>query len=458
MTPDPIPLRARFACAVCNAVRRVLRLLGRGGTTMPGKLALRICPTLPAILARGVRIIAASGTNGKTTTCRMIASGLEAAGVPFFSNRSGANLRAGVTAELASNVRRGRRIKQTAVLECDEAALRTLAGELRPEVMVFTNVFRDQLDRYGEVTHTLSELEAAAQSAPDAVLCLNADDSLIASLSLKAENPLRFYGMGVPVPREHAEERSDAPNCVRCGRRYEYDYRTYAHLGGFYCPDCGWRRPQPTVEVTQLRALDRDGSDVMLRIASDEAPLRVPLGAVYNIYNCLAAVSALDAFGIPAETIRASMHAAAGFGRLERFPIGRGVSMILVKNPAGFTQVLDFLSDAEEDFDLMCCLNDLAQDGRDISWIWDVPLEKLTQERMRVREVYVSGTRGEEMLLRLRHAGLPPERLHLVKKDKAFLRSVGAAERPLVIVPTYTAMMRLRGVLAHRTGKQEFWE
>ncbi len=453
---DALPFRARLACAACNAVRRVLRLLGHGGTNLPGRLALRVCPSLPALASRGVRIIAVSGTNGKTTVCRMIAAGLEAAGTAFFANRSGANLRAGITAELAANIRRGAPVRRVAVLECDEAALRTLAGELRPELLVFTNVFRDQLDRYGEVTHTLSELETAARAAPEAVLCLNADDSLIASLSLRCPNPARFYGVGVSVPHE-ASGRSDAPNCVRCGHRYEYDFTTYAHLGGFFCPQCGWRRPRPDVEVTEIRAADRDGSDVVIRAGDAALPLRVPLPAVYNIYNALAAYTALDAFGIPAEAVRQSMRAAAGFGRMERFAIGRGVTMILVKNPAGFTQVLEHLSGAEEDFDLMCCLNDKAQDGRDVSWIWDVPLEKLADGRTRVREVFVSGTRGAEMLLRLKHAGLPARTLHPVKDGRAFLRGVSADARPLVVVPTYTAMMRLRPALARRTGKGAFW-
>ena len=453
---DTLPPRARLACCVCNIARRALRLLGRGGTNLPGLLAQRLCPTLPALLSRGVRILAVSGTNGKTTTCRMIAAGLSTAGIPFLANRSGANLRAGVTAELAANIRRGKPVKRVAVLECDEAALRTLSGDVKPEILVFTNVFRDQLDRYGEVTHTLSTLETAARAAPEAMLCLNADDSLIASLSLKCANPARFYGVGVPVPHAH-DGRSDAPNCVRCGHRYEYDYRTYAHLGGFFCPDCGWRRPTPEVEVTAVSSMDREGSGVVLRVGDALAKLRIPLPAVYNIYNALAAACALHAFGVDTETICDSMHAAAGFGRMERFDIGQGVTMILVKNPAGFTQVLDFLA-GMEDFDLMCCLNDRAQDGRDISWIWDVPLEKLAAAQMRVREIYVSGTRGEEMLLRLKHAGLSSSSLHLVRRDPAFLRAFSAEVRPLVIVPTYTAMMRLRPVLAKRAGKRAFWE
>jgi UDP-N-acetylmuramyl tripeptide synthase len=450
-------IRAFFAILLCKLLRGLSRLLHRGGTAMPGRFALKVCPALPALLAKDLKIVAITGTNGKTTSSRIIEEAFSQAGLSYLANRSGANLASGITTELVMNsTLTGRMKKEYAVLECDERASSALFGQLKPRVVVVTNLFRDQLDRYGEVTHTLSELETAAQAAPEAVLCLNADDSLIASLSLKSSNPVRFYGVGVSVP--YADDgRSDAPNCVRCGHRYEYDYRTYAHLGGFFCPECGWRRPTPGVEVTEIRAMDREGSDVTLRIGGSSVPLRVPLPAVYNIYNALAAASALDAFGADAGTIRASMHVAAGFGRMERFDIGRGVTMILVKNPAGFTQVLDHLAGMEEDFDLMCCLNDRAQDGRDVSWIWDVPLEKLAGGAMCVREVYASGTRGEEMLLRLKHAGLPPAALHLVKDDPAFLRGVSAEARPLVIVPTYTAMMHLRPVLARRTGREAFW-
>ena len=456
MAEPELPLRARAACAVSNLTRKALHLLGRGGTNLPGALALRLCPDLPALLARGVRVLAVSGTNGKTTTCRMIAAGLSAAGVPFFANRSGANLRAGVTAELAANIRRGRPVKRAAVLECDEAALKTLAGELKPEVLLFTNVFRDQLDRYGEVTHTRAELEAAAGSAPDAVLCLNADDSLVASLSPAGGRRVRFYGVGEGVPGLRAPERSDAPNCIRCGQRYEYDYVTYAHLGGFSCPRCGWRRPRPDVEATAL-SLSPEGGGIELRIGAERAPQTVPLPEIHNLYNYLAAVCALDAFGVPPETIRALAPSAPAFGRMERFPIGRGVTMLLVKNPAGAVRALDYLAEQEADFDLMCCLNDGAQDGRDVSWIWDVPLERLAA-LAHLRTVYVSGTRRGDLLLRLKHAGLPAGTLHPVERDRAFLRRVSAEARPLAVVPTYTAMMRLRPVLAHRTGQRDFWE
>ena len=455
---EHLPLRARCAVWLCNTLRRALHLVGRGGTNLPGKLALKLDPALPARLAKGLRIIAVSGTNGKTTTCRMLSAALERSGVPVLTNRSGANLRTGVTALLAENIRRGRAVKRVAVIECDEAAWRTLAAQLKPEILVVTNVFRDQLDRYGEVLHTLSELAEGAAATPETVLCLNADDSLVADLARRCPNPCRWYGMDVPAPAAQEETRSDAMYCIRCGEKYRYDYTTYAHLGGFVCPGCGYRRSAAGVAVTGIDAMEREESRVLLRIGAEEAPQRVPLPAVYNIYNLLAAAAGLTAFGLAPEAIRAGLDTEAGFGRMERFALGRGVTMILVKNPAGFMQVLDYLASFTEEFDLLCCLNDKAQDGRDISWIWDVPLERLAAGGIPVKEVYAAGTRGEEMRLRLRHAGIGGDMLRLVRRYPAFLRGLSARKRPLVIVPTYTAMMALRPKLAKMTGAKAFWE
>lgn len=457
----PLPFRARCAAALCNAARRGLHLLGRGGTNLPGKLALKLDPALPAELSRGLRIIAVSGTNGKTTTCRMLAAALEHAGIPVLTNRSGANLRSGVTALLAENIRRGKPQKRVAVIECDEAAWRTLGAQLKPEILVVTNVFRDQLDRYGEVLHTLSEIEEGAAAAPGTLLCLNADDSLVADLSRRcSENAVLFYGMDTsgPAAEKAPSERSDAMYCIRCGAKYDYDYRTYAHLGGFRCPGCGYRRPDAAVAVTAIERLGAEDSTVELRIGETAAPQRVPLPAVYNVYNLLAAAAGLHAFGLDPEAIRAGLDTEAGFGRMEHFDIGAGVTMILVKNPAGFTQVLDYLSGISNGFDLLCCLNDRAQDGRDISWIWDVPLERLADGSTQVQEVFAAGTRGEEMLLRLKHAGISPEKLRLAAPMDAFLRGLSARKSPLVIVPTYTAMMALRPKLARMTGAKAFWE
>ena len=286
--------REKLALWLAKAARCTLRLLGRGGTNFPGELAVKIAPDLLGKLARGVDIAAVSGTNGKTTCCRVLAQAYADAGTPCLANRSGANLLAGITAEFAAAARLSGKPKyRKAVIECDEAAAKTVFRLLQPHVILYTNVFRDQLDRYGEVTHTLENLRFAASQAPGAVLCLNADDSLLASLADALPNKTRFYGVDAALPgAETADELSDARFCIRCRTPYEYDRRTYAHLGAYRCPQCGYRRPEPDVAVTAASP-DAEGSDLTLRIGDTEISARFPLPAAYNIYNAAASAAAL---------------------------------------------------------------------------------------------------------------------------------------------------------------------
>ena len=232
-------LRMVFAILLCKLLRAVSRLLHRGGTAMPGRIALKVCPDLLSRLSTDVRTVAVTGTNGKTTCSRMIEEACLEAGLVYFSNRSGANLLSGITTEFVMNARcSGKMIKTTAVIECDEAAARSVFGQLHPSVIVVTNLFRDQLDRYGEITHTLANIREGIRSVPDALLCLNADCSLTASLSLDGlPNEIRWYGVNdLPDFKSAGSTLSDASHCIRCKAEYEYDYRTYAHLGGFRCP------------------------------------------------------------------------------------------------------------------------------------------------------------------------------------------------------------------------------
>ena len=452
--------RELLALWLAKAARRALRLLGRGGTNFPGEIAVKLAPELPGKLARGVEIAAVSGTNGKTTCCRVLTQAYADAGIPCLANRSGANLLAGITAEFAANsTLTGRPKKRRAVIECDEAAARTVFRLLQPRVILYTNVFRDQLDRYGEVTHTLENLRFAAQQAPGALLCLNADDSLLASLADELPNAVRFYGVDAPLPGgETAGELSDARFCIRCRTPYEYDRRSYAHLGVYRCPHCGFCRPEPDVAV-EAAALDAEGSDLTLRIGGDVITARFPLPAAYNIYNAAAAASALDALGFAPAAIRGTLNGAScGFGRLERFALGVGVQMILVKNPAGFNQVLHYLAARTEPFRLCLALNDRAADGTDISWIWDVDFESLVPLAARIPELIVSGTRAEDLLLRLKYAGLDVGGVRLEHDPAALTAQLAAGETPAVVVPTYTAMMALRPHLAKAAGKGRFWE
>ena len=264
-------IRTFFAVLLCKLARGLLRLLRRGGTAFPGRVALKVYPQVLGVLSRGVRVILVTGTNGKTTSSRMIEQAFADAGLNYFANRSGANLISGITAEFAMHsTLTGRPKCQFAVIECDEAASKTVLKYLKPEVIVATNVFRDQLDRYGEITHTLNNIIEGIRHTPESVLCINADCSLIASIPEHVPNSVVRFGVNVPLGGDDLTEISDAPHCIHCKTEYVYDYRTYGHLGAFRCPKCGYHREAPQVAVTAVLNLGVDTSDVTMAIGGQE--------------------------------------------------------------------------------------------------------------------------------------------------------------------------------------------
>ena len=524
-------LRTVCAVAICKTSRAVLHRMGRGGTSFPGKAAMYLKKDLLAVVSQDVVSIVVTGTNGKTTTSAMLESALRHAGLEVTSNRSGANLLSGVTAELAAGTDwRGRAVKHYAVIECDEGALHQVVPLLRPAVIVVTNLFRDQLDRYGEVMHTLEAVRKGVRQMPQAVLCLNADDSLTASLALDLPNPVFWFGIGAgagehaqksaknpgqdsiqdpdrksvqdsiqdaiqdsdresgqgaiwdpgresgqdpiqdpvrkpgqdPAQEEQDSSISDARYCIRCGTEYEYSFRTYAHLGGFHCPSCGYARQEPDVEVTSIDSMDYTGTQVRMRFEKRDAgqmSVRIAAPALYNIYNAAAAVCAAQAAGIPRPAVLQALGSTSGtFGRMETFETGSAAAqMILVKNPAGCNQALDYLCSLKEPYSLILCLNDKDADGHDISWIWDVDYEKICSHSF-LYGIYVWGMRAEDLQLRLKYAGASESRVRLVRKKETLLKVIRGSKVPVFILPNYTAMLPLREMLQKETGKAEFWK
>ncbi len=454
--------RAVFAILICKALRLVSRLLRRGGTAMPGRIALKVCPDLLRRLACQVKTIAVTGTNGKTTSARMIEEAFSGEGLSYLANRSGANLSSGITTELVMNATLGGRMKKDyAIIECDEAAARTVFSQLKPQVVVVTNLFRDQLDRYGEVTHTLENIRTAIQGAPDAVLCLNADCSLTASLAGDLPNRVIWFGVEKgAVPSREKPEISDATHCIRCKAEYEYDYISYGHLGGFRCPKCGYARHAADIAVTDVVEQRMDGSSIVLSIGGEKQLVEIGLPAMYNIYNAAGAVAGVTAMGLPASAAIAALgRFRCGFGRMETFALGKkGARMMLVKNPAGCNQVIEFLQNVKEPCVLAACLNDRAADGTDISWIWDADYEKLGSIASRLVRVIVSGDRAEDLRVRLKYAGIPDAKIELQRDYAALVDDLAAEERPVFLMPTYTAMLELRQAVIHRVGGSEFWE
>jgi len=453
--------RAVLAILLCKALRLFSRLVHRGGTAMPGRFALRVCPDLLAILARDVKSVAITGTNGKTTSSRMIEEAFAEQGLSYFANRSGANLISGITTEFVMNCTLGGRMKKEyAVIECDEAAARTVFEQLKPRVIVVTNLFRDQLDRYGEVTHTLENIRVAVQGAPGALLCLNADCSLTSSLAEDLPNRCVFFGIDKgAVPSREKPELSDATHCIRCKTEYEYDYISYGHLGGFRCPHCGYARHEADYAVTDVVEQRADGSSLVMDIRGTKQLVEVNLPALYNIYNAAGALAAAAEMGVDLPVaISALGHFQCGFGRMEKFDLGGGARIMLVKNPAGCNQVLEFLQNIKEKFILVVCLNDRPADGTDVSWIWDADFEALAGMTGRLEQVIVSGDRAGDMRVRIKYAGISDAFIQEERDYEALVDKLEKTDKPIFIMPTYTAMLDLRQVVIRHCGGAEFWE
>lgn len=436
-----------------RAVRALSRRLGRGGgTTLPGRLLLRADPRamerLAGELDGGAAVI--SATNGKTTTATMVAAILERGGQAVVHNRAGSNMGWGVATALL-DARHGER--QLGLFEVDEAWLGRVAEALRPRTLLLANLFRDQLDRYGELEQ-LAEgwAQVVAGAGPDMGLVLNADDPLVADLGRGRAEGVTYFGVGDDAQAlPELQHAADSKHCRNCGAPYVYDAVYLGHLGRYHCPNCGRRRPEPAVVAERVRLRGMSGADVEIATPAGRLELALPLPGLYNVYNAVAATALALELGASLDEVRTGLTEFAGaFGRVETIAVaGRPVSILLVKNPAGANEVLRTVTLEDGSLDLWLALNDNIADGRDVSWIWDADFELLAG---RVRRVTCSGTRAEEMALRLKYAGLDGE--IAVERDLGASLDAAVADgddgRPLIALPTYTAMLELRELLARR--------
>jgi UDP-N-acetylmuramyl tripeptide synthase len=441
-----------LAVAAARLVRALIRRAGRGGTTAPGRLLLRL--DRRAIAHLGSRLeggaVLVSATNGKTTTASMLAGALERAGIPVVRNRAGSNMNWGVATALLDAGRRG---GELGVFEVDEAWLVPVAAELDPRMLVLGNLFRDQLDRYGEleaIADRWADLTEQRDGLSDLVLC--ADDPLVADLGRDRQRVTYFGVEDDSLALPELQHAADSKHCRRCGHAYEYGAIYMGHLGHYRCPNCGRERPAAQVVAERVVLRGMSGSDVSLRTPAGSAQVRLPLPGLYNVYNALAAAAAALELGVSLDQVRAGLEGtAAVFGRVETIPLGgRDVSILLVKNPAGANEVLRTLTLEAGSLDLWLALNDGIADGRDVSWIWDADFELLAG---RARRITCSGTRAEEMALRLKYAGV--EAPIAVERDLGRSLDAAVADRggdagPLFALPTYTALLSLRDLLADR--------
>ena len=452
---------------LARATGGLSRISGRGGgTTLPGRVLVRMAPDAIERLARGLKrgSIVVSSTNGKTTTAGMIAGILRQAGRDPVHNRAGSNMHWGVATALLEQ--RG----DEGLFELDEAWLPRVAPQLRPRLLVLGNLFRDQLDRYGELERLAEEWAELVESlSGKCEFALCADDPLIADLGrdreLRRRPGVTYFGIedeSQALPElQHAH---DAKHCRRCGAPYSYERAFVGHLGHYTCPNCDADRPTPDVAATEVELRGMSGSRLTVTTPEGELRLELPLPGLYNVYNALGAVAAGLRSGVSLEVIGAGLEAMkAVFGRVETIEVaGKPVSILLIKNPAGANEVLRTLSleageyGATDGLDVWIALNDRIADGRDVSWIWDADFELLTDS---VRRVVCSGTRAPEMALRLKYAGWPTERIEVADGIAPSLdAAVRAAPERLFALPTYTALLELRTLLSDRGLAAEYWE
>jgi UDP-N-acetylmuramyl tripeptide synthase len=490
--------RSRLRAGVAVTSGRLAGAMSRrlhlgGGTSIAGAVAQAVYPPIVSHLAQQLHYgsLAVTGTNGKTTTSGFIAAILADSGLSVWRNREGSNLQRGIAASLVVRAEPNGRLRRSgravAVFELDEAVFPQVAELVKPRIAIFTNLFRDQLDRYGEVDSIATRWREMLQTGhlADATLVLNADDPAIAYLGTLTLGPVVYYGVDAPqTEMQEGEERHqarDTRTCPVCGGELVYSVRFYSHIGHYACRDCEWTRPEPQVRAVRIRTEGIDRLRVLVDSSSgarSQQELTIPLPGVYNVYNALAAIAGTQVMGVAWEPIVTGIEQFKPvFGRGERVQVeGRTLRLLLAKNPTGFNEVLRTLFSESVPRHVLFVLNNNVADGRDISWIWDVDFERCTGH---LSMPTIAGSRARDLALRLKYAGIaqeemlvvPPAPLRAARKEepvtgqhyglKAALDA--AIERTpegetLFVIPTYTGLLALHQELERRGLTARYWE
>ena len=452
----PIPLSAEIA--VARAAGRLSRLArAGGGTTVPGKVLWKLDPgaidRLAARLPLGSAVI--SATNGKTTSAAMAASILRER-LRLAHNSSGANLVSGVASTLLDA-----RAAELGLFEVDEAALPEVLLRVKPKAVCLGNLFRDQLDSYGELEHVAQRWRSAVHALPgDAGLAVNGDDPQVGELARERPGALVFGVDDLSAARPSLQHAADSKYCVRCGAPYEYDAAYVGHLGDYRCRACGHSRPPLSVVAREIEVNGLESVSFRLVTPSGTSKVRLSVPGLYNVYNALAAASLALSLGATRDEIVSGLESFnAAFGRFERINVGdRGLLMLLIKNPAGANEAVRTIVDGGAPSVAVIALNDAIADGRDVSWIWDVDFEPLIGDLTRL---VATGDRAAELALRFKYGGMDAGTIDVVPSLESALDRGLELTPPggeLVVLPTYTAMLALRQIVSQRGFVRPYWE
>jgi UDP-N-acetylmuramyl tripeptide synthase len=460
------PLRPRGLTALWagKLTAMLSRGLGRGGgATLPGDVSRFIDPRILSKLATRLTdgSVVVTGTNGKTTTAALLRHILETDGRQVVANQTGANLIFGVTASLINGTSFGGALgARIGLFEIDEASLPLLVHEAAPGTIVVTNLFRDQLDRYGELETTAARIrEALTVGMEGTTAVLNADDPMVAALGDGLPRVL-FAGLeDSRLLQPELRHGADARFCPRCGTAFTFEGVYFGHVGRYRCPRGDFRRPAPQVRATAVEFSGMDSMRLSLTDGGPSVDVSVPLAGLYNVYNVLLAVAAARSLGVSLQRAATALSSfSPAFGRMERVNVhGRRAVLLLAKNPTGFNEVLRTAIEFGGGKYFLLALNDRIADGQDVSWIWDVDFESLNPAAERV---VVTGDRALDLRLRLKYAQLPAERVEVVTDWAGALRRASELTpeaQTLFVLPTYTAMLELRSVLTRQGAVQPYW-
>lgn len=427
-----------------KTAQTLLKSMGRG-STYPGKLALQFDKNILDTLAKDYEIVVVTGTNGKTLTTALTVGILKEAYGQVLTNPSGANMITGIVSSFLT-AKKGKSGKKIAVLEIDEASLPRITQYIKPSLFVFTNIFRDQMDRYGEIYTTYQLIIDGAKNAPEATILANGDSPLFASKELV--NPVKYYGFNTEDHEPQlAHYNTEGILCPKCQAILQYRLNTYANLGHYICLNCDFKRPKLDYQLTALTKTTNVSSAFVI----DGQEYSINVGGLYNIYNALAAVAVAEFFGLSPEQIKAGFEKSrAVFGRQETFSIGdKSCTLVLIKNPVGASQALEMIKLADYPFSLSVLLNANYADGIDTSWIWDANFELIHE--MDITEINAGGVRHSEIARRLRVSGYDSNKISEKESLEEVMQAIEKQDsKHAYILATYTAMLAFRELLASR--------
>jgi lipid II isoglutaminyl synthase (glutamine-hydrolysing) len=462
--------RARLALAIsagklAGVSGRLLRV--GGGTSLPGLIARRIDPDVlrSVIGASKAKKIVITGSNGKTTTARMTAAMAANNGNRVSHNREGSNMLQGVTS-VAVNFADifGRLNSDVLIFEIDEGTMPLAMPEISPDVVVITNIFRDQLDRYGELYSVAKALNKTLEDLPaSSTILLNGNDPQVANFGQKAKAKRLFFGIettevGAPVP----EQSADIIRCIHCQEDLLYEVAYMSHLGIYRCPNCGYTLPPLDIAATSIKlAPNGQGpTHVEMRTPQGTMTLEISLPGLHNVYNAASAIGASLAAGFEKEKIPAALrNIRPAFGRLEKIQAGdQTIYLSFVKNPTSFNLILRLIAQHPGKKHVLLAASRTIVDGEDFSWLWDVEIEEVVQD---IVDVICSGNKPEELAMRLKYAELPIDKISLIEDREAALDAALKNAGPggtLYILSSYTPTNELRRIMQKRGWVKHVWQ